>query len=92
VSPPNTGSAVDVTEIEFPPRGAVAFDNQRVAAADQHIWVFDGTLEVRVGADDFRLHAGDCLRMQFGQPTLFRNPTDRPVRYAVIVHHGGQTS
>jgi transcriptional regulator with XRE-family HTH domain len=92
VSPPHTGSAVDITEIEFPAHAVVTFDNRRVAAADQHIWVFDGTLEVSVGADSFRLHSGDCLLMRFGQPTVMRNPTGRAVRYAVIVHHGGPAS
>jgi transcriptional regulator with XRE-family HTH domain len=89
VSPPHTGSAVDITEIEFPPHGAVAFDNQRVAAADQHLWIFEGTLDVSVGEDRFRLHAGDCLMMRFGQPILIRNPAGQKVRYAVIVHQGG---
>lgn len=87
VSPPGTGSPVDIAEIEFPPGGSVAFDNRRAAGTDQHVWVLDGTLELEVGGEAFRLEAGDCLMMRFGRPTLFRNATARPVRYAVIISH-----
>lgn len=88
VSPPGVGSPVEVVEVEFPPGGSVAFDNQRVAGTDQHVWVLDGTLELELGGEAFRLETGDCLVMRFGQPVLFRNPTARPVRYAVIISHG----
>src|SRR3546814_1366532 len=43
VSPPGTGSPVDIVEVEFPAGGCVAFDNQRLAGTDQHVWVLDGT-------------------------------------------------
>lgn len=88
VSPPGTGSAVEVVEVELPPRGSVSFDNRRVAGADQHVWVLDGALELEVGDEAFRLETGDCLVMRFGRPVLFRNPTARPVRYAVVISHG----
>ena len=78
VSPPGTGSPVDIVEVEFPPRGSVAFDNQRLAGADQHVWVLDGTLELELGEEVFRLDRGDCLLMRFDRPILFRNPTGGP--------------
>ena len=89
VSPPGSGSAVEVVEVEFPPGGSVSFDNRRVAGADQHVWVLDGTLELELGGEAFRLEAGDCLVMRFGLPVVFRNPSARPVRYAVIIGHHG---
>jgi transcriptional regulator with XRE-family HTH domain len=88
VSPPGTGSPVDIVEIEFPARGSVAFDSQRLAGTDQHVWVLDGTLDLELGEERFRLERGDCLMMHFDRPILFRNPTDRPIRYAVITSHG----
>jgi transcriptional regulator with XRE-family HTH domain len=88
VSPPGTGSPVDIVEIEFPPGGSVAFDNQRLAGTDQHIWVLDGTLELELGEETYRLERGDCLMMRFDRPILFRNATQRQVRYAVIISHG----
>lgn len=89
VSPPGSGSAVEVVEVEFPPGGGVSFDNRRVAGADQHVWVLDGALELELGDEAFRLEAGDCLVMRFGRPVRFSNPTPRPVRYAVVIGRGG---
>ena len=88
VSPPGTGSPVDIVEVTFPTGGMVAFDPQRLPGADQHIWVLGGTLDLALGEDTFRLRTGDCLMMGFERPIVFRNPTRRPVRYAVIVSHG----
>lgn len=88
VSPAQTGSAVDIVEVEFPAGGSVAFDNQRLAGADQHIWVLDGALELELGEERLRLETGDCLMMRFDRPIVFRNPARRPIRYAVVVSHG----
>jgi transcriptional regulator with XRE-family HTH domain len=88
VSPPGTGAPVDITEIEFPPAATVTFDSQRLTNADQHIWVLDGTLELELGDDLYRLDTGDCLMMRFDRPIRFRNPTEFPTRYAVIISHG----
>jgi transcriptional regulator with XRE-family HTH domain len=88
ISPPGTGSPVDITEIEFPPNATVAFDSPHLAGWDQHIWILDGTLELELGPDLYRLEIGDCLMMSFDRPILFRNPTDSVTRYAVIISHG----
>jgi transcriptional regulator with XRE-family HTH domain len=83
VSP--SGSSIDVIEVEFPPRRSVAFDNMRLPGVEQQVWVLDGSLEMEVGGETFRLAQGDCLRMQLNQPIVFCNPTRRQVRYAVIL-------
>jgi transcriptional regulator with XRE-family HTH domain len=88
VSPSGTGSPVDIVEVEFPPGARVAFDRQRSNDGEQHIWVLDGTLQMQVGDEAFRLERGDCLMMHFDQPIVFHNPTRRTVRYAVVIHHG----
>lgn len=88
VSPPGTGSAVEAVEVEFPAGGSVVFDNRRVAGTDQHVWVLDGVLEIELGGEAFRLDTGDCLVMRFGVPVVFRNPSGRAVRYAVIISRG----
>ena len=49
--------------------------------------VLEGVLEMELGDEFFRLWAGDCLMMRFDRPTLFRNPTRHPTRYAVIISH-----
>jgi transcriptional regulator with XRE-family HTH domain len=88
VSPAETGSSVDIVEIEFPPGQSVAFANDRVAGKDQHIWALDGALELELGDETFRLEKGDCFFMRFGQPIRFRNPSKQPIRYAVILNRG----
>ena len=54
--------------------------------------MLSGTLEMELGGELFRLETGDCLFMRFDRPVLFRNPTKRTTRYAVIVGHGGARS
>jgi len=88
VSPAGTGSPVDIVEVEFPPGGRVAFDGLRLVGTDQHIWVLEGTLALECGEETFRLETGDCLMMRLDRPVLFRNPTRRRIRYAVIISHG----
>ncbi|MFA5122488.1 helix-turn-helix domain-containing protein [Zavarzinia sp.] len=89
VSPAGTGSPVDLVEVEFPPGATVAFENQRLAGMEQYVWVLDGTLDMGTGDETFRLEAGDCLFMRLDLPTRFHNPTERPVRYAVILNRAG---
>jgi transcriptional regulator with XRE-family HTH domain len=88
VSPAGTGSSVDIVEVEFPPGGSVAFDSLRLTGSDQHVWVLEGTLELELGAEAFRLETGDCLMMHFDGPVVFRNPTAHQIRYAIIIGHG----
>lgn len=85
VSPPGTGSPADIVEVEFPPGRSVSFASQRLPGADQHVWVLEGTLELTLGSEVFRLEAGDCLHMRFDRPITFRNPTKRRIRYAVVI-------
>ena len=86
VSPAGTGSSVDI--VEFPPGGSVAFHSLQLARGDPHVWVLEGTLELELGEEAFRLETGDCLKMHFDRPVVFRNRTERRIRYAVIIGHG----
>lgn len=90
VSPPGTGSPVDIVEVEFPPGASVAFDNARLPEAGQHIWVLDGTLDLLLDGTEYRLGQGDCLLMRLGVPLVFRNTTQSPVRYAVVLCRTGR--
>ena len=85
VSPPGTGSGVEMAEIEFPPGASVQFDNTGAAWTDQHVWVLDGILELVLDGAPVRLGAGDCLWMPLDRPLRFHNPAARPVRYLVVV-------
>jgi transcriptional regulator with XRE-family HTH domain len=87
VSP--AGSSLDIVEVEFPPRRSVAFENMRMPNVEQQVWVLEGVLEMEIDGENFRLNEGDCLRMHLGQALVFRNPTKRSTRYAVILNRGG---
>ena len=89
VSP--AGASVDIVEVEFPAGRSVAFDNMRMPDVEQQVWVLEGVLEMDLGGETFRLNEGDCLKMHLGQPLVFRNPTRRQTRYAVVLNRGGRT-
>jgi mannose-6-phosphate isomerase-like protein (cupin superfamily) len=79
------GGLVEIVEVTLPPGAAIGFENDRVAADRQQIWVLAGRLGLALGDVTHRLSRGDCLAMRFGEPVRFHNPTRRPARYAVIV-------
>jgi len=86
VSPPGVPQPMQIVEVEFPPRGRVAFETGgRDLRVYQQVWVLAGAIDVTVGADRHRLREGDCLAMQLDRPTMFHNPTRKPTRYAVVI-------
>jgi transcriptional regulator with XRE-family HTH domain len=86
VSPPGVPQPMQLVEVHFPPGRRVAFDNgPRDVRIYQQIWVLDGTIDVTVGDERHVLHEGDCLAMQLDRPTMFRNSTRKPARYAVVI-------
>ncbi|HBF31526.1 XRE family transcriptional regulator [Rhizobium sp.] len=89
VSPPGTGSRVDVVEVEFPPGATVRFASQPASRNQwQHVWLFEGRMELTVGDVVHVLDAGDCLYMNIGDVHAFHNPTPHIARYAVIIDLG----
>lgn len=89
VSPSGLGARVDVVEVEFPAGAEVRFPGQQASRSQsQHVWLFEGEMELTVGETVHHLSAGDCLFMNVGDVHGFRNPTDKPARYAVIIDLG----
>ncbi|MGV2108909.1 helix-turn-helix domain-containing protein [Agrobacterium vitis] len=93
VSAPGTGARVDVVEVELPPGALVQFSAQPASPHPssrqwQHVWLFEGIIELTVGDTVHRLEPGDCLYMDISEVHAFHNPTDRPVRYGVIIDLG----
>ena len=86
VAPPGTGSPVDIVDVVFPPGARVTYDRPlTIRGSDQHVWVFEGSLELTVGDTTHRLEAGDCLHMRLDTTITYHNPTDQPVHYAVVL-------
>lgn len=92
ISPPGSGSPAEIVEVEFPAGATVAFETFRLPSFDQQVFVLEGRMELTVGETVHALDAGDCLHMRFGQPVLFRNPTDKPARYIVVLCRVGAGS
>ena len=86
VSPPGVPQPMQIVEVHFPPGGRVAFENAvRDLRIHQQLWVLEGTIDITLGEERFRLREGDCLAMELDQPTMFHNPTRKTTRYAVII-------
>lgn len=91
VSPPATGSRVDIVEVEFPPGARLHFPPQAAGAGMmQHIWLFDGLMEMTTGETVHLLHPGDCLHMPVGDGHVFHNPGATTARYAVVLDRGAR--
>ncbi len=86
VSPSGVPQPMQIVEVHFPPGGRVAFETGvRDRAVCQQVWVLTGAIDVTVGGERHRLRDGDCLAMRLDRPTMFHNPTRKPVRYAVVI-------
>lgn len=86
VSPVGVDTPVRIVEVQFPPQAHVAYETaERDPPVHQQVWVIEGTLVLRVGDEEHRLHDGDCLAMTLDRPISFSNPTRRTTRYAVVI-------
>ncbi|MFN4206274.1 MAG: helix-turn-helix domain-containing protein [Agrobacterium albertimagni] len=89
VSSQVAGNRTDIVEVEFPAGAEVRFPGRPTGRSQtQHVWVFEGVIELTVGDTVHRLEAGDCLFMNVGDVHGYRNPTDQPARYAVVFSLG----
>lgn len=86
VSPAGTQSPVDLVEVTFPAGARVSFPpNAASRGMSQHVWLFEGDMEMTVGETVHRLMPGDCLFMGIGDGHVFYNPGDKPARYCVVL-------
>jgi transcriptional regulator with XRE-family HTH domain len=85
IAPAGTGSPVKIVEVEFPARTEVTFDRSPHRGLEQHIWLLEGEIEIVSSGFAYNLFAGDCLHMRVGDGNTFRNSSDEPARYVVIL-------
>ncbi|APO73131.1 transcriptional regulator protein [Rhizobium etli 8C-3] len=89
VSPPATSSGVDIVDVEFPAGARVSFPPHTAShGMTQHVWMFEGEMEMTTGETVHHLLPGDCLFMPVGEGHVFCNPTTRPARYCVVLNRG----
>jgi transcriptional regulator with XRE-family HTH domain len=86
ISPANFPSPIHIVEVMLPPGASVAYETGvREVNIHQQIWVQEGSIELTLGSVTYHLGDDDCLAMQLNAPTTFRNRTDRPARYIVVL-------
>lgn len=86
VSPSGVASPIQIVEVAFPAKARVAYETgAREPQIHQQVWVLEGSIDVSVGDDQHRLHAGDCLAMVLDRPVTYYNPTRKTARYAVVI-------
>ncbi len=88
VSP--AGWPIRIVEVAFPAGAQVAYETGlRSPRVHQQIWVLEGRMQIRLGEAAHDLATGDCLAHALDRPIVYRNPTRRPARYAVVLVNEG---
>jgi transcriptional regulator with XRE-family HTH domain len=86
ISPPTYPSPIQIVEVVLPPGAYVAYETgAREIHIHQQIWVQSGLIMISLGEQTYQLEAGDCLAMELNTPTAFRNSTEQPARYIVVI-------
>jgi transcriptional regulator with XRE-family HTH domain len=86
VSPRAPGSAVEVVEVELPPRAKVEYRMEGRAIYSQHVVALTAGLRV-AQENPVDLGPGDALFMRPSGDVIFQNTDDQPCRYLVVVEH-----
>lgn len=90
VSPPLTGSSVEIVEVELPPHARVAYDMPQRPGYSQHLVVLSGCLRLHQhGSQD--LARGDALYMVPAGAFAFENPGAAACRYLVVMERPRRT-
>lgn len=84
VSPPATGSAVEIVEIQLPPKARVGYSMPAPVHYTQHVIALAGTVRVRQ-QDTVDLAPGDALYMVPAGEFSFENPGSGACRYLVVM-------
>jgi transcriptional regulator with XRE-family HTH domain len=86
ISPANFPSPIHIVEVILPAGALVAYETgARDVNIQQQIWVLEGAIDLTLGSVTYHLDEDDCLAMQLNEPTTFRNATEQPARYVVII-------
>jgi len=89
VSAPDTGSRVELVEVEFPAGARVVCPPETAKAGmTQHVWLFSGRLRLTIRDTVHDLAPGDCLHMSITEGHVFENPGPEPAHYAVVLDRG----
>lgn len=82
---PASGLPLDLVQVTLPARQSVPMPAASYVFIRQVIWVLDGALVFEEGAVRHQMGTGDCLELGPPVNCMFRNETDLPCTYAVVV-------
>ncbi|WP_432464267.1 MULTISPECIES: helix-turn-helix domain-containing protein [unclassified Agarivorans] len=86
LTPKNSSSPVELTEIIFPPKQSVTFENMlRHIEIHQQVWVISGEIEIYDDDSTWHLKEGDCLAFQQKEHTTYFNPNNTEARYLITL-------
>ncbi|MBP2170485.1 transcriptional regulator with XRE-family HTH domain [Erwinia toletana] len=84
LSPPATAFRAELVEARLRAGARIEYDTPPLPGLEQHIWILDGVLEIRMNEQHWRLVAGDCLRFHLFGRSSFHAP-DTMAHYALVV-------
>jgi transcriptional regulator with XRE-family HTH domain len=87
ISPPHLHSPIQIVEVEFPAGATVSYAaGVRETGIHQQIWMIAGSMDISVGATQYRLQAGDCLAMQEHNDIVYHNTSGHTAHYLVVIN------
>jgi transcriptional regulator with XRE-family HTH domain len=84
ISPRNTGSRVEIVQVEFPIGAEVKYDAVRTPY-DQHLIILQGKLTRTEGDEIIELNTGDCMHTRVDIVHTFINRGRSVCKYLVVV-------
>lgn len=85
ISPPARGYGIELVWGELPPGATVDYSAPPAPGMEQHIVLFAGRLQLRLGDGVYELRRDDCLRMKLFSTASFHNPGQSQARYLVAI-------
>ncbi len=85
ISPPAKGYDIELVWSELPAGATIDYGAPPSHGMEQHIVLFDGRLDLRLGDGLHRLERNDCLRMKLQSTVSFHNPGRNTARYLVAI-------
>jgi transcriptional regulator with XRE-family HTH domain len=84
ISPRNTGSHVEIVQVELPSGAEVHYDAVR-NGYDQHLVISQGKLTLLEGREEIELSTGDCMHSRVEVPHTFSNRGRSACKYLVVI-------
>lgn len=85
ISPPARNYDIELVWGEIPAGATVHYDAPPVPGMEQHIVIFEGSLNLKLGDSEYTLRRDDCLRMKLFSTATFHNSGRQTSRYIIAI-------